>query len=131
MTKSEFRALCDKHQTGAYAEGFNVYSLLRDLQNQEEGDWEDLNSHDSLKDWFKYCIDEEYNIGPLITKWYKEGFADFYKIDFSMGTMASITALATADDFYEAFEDRFDDDFEEDEFYDIHGNWDPIKKEEE
>lgn len=109
MTKKEFRELCDSYQEDEYSEGFDVYGLI-DALNTEGIDWNDLNSHDSVKDWFKYCIDQEYNIGPLITEWYKEGFADYYKIDFSMGTMARIKALATADDFYEAFEDRFDED---------------------
>lgn len=108
MTKQEFKELCFKYQTGVYSDGFDAWSVMREL-NEQDIDWEDLNSHESVKEWFKYCIDEEYNIGPLITKWYTEGFADYYKIDFSMGTMAHITALATADDFYEAFEDRFND----------------------
>lgn len=108
MTKSEFRELCDSYQHGPYSDGFNANNLVYELSNLGY-ERDDLNSHDIVKDWFKHCINEEYNIGPVITEWYKEGFADYYKIDFSAGTMARITALATADDFYEAFEDRFDD----------------------
>lgn len=116
MTKSEFRKLCDEYQKGPYSEGFDAYELI-DALNTQGIDFDELNLHDSVKEWFKDCIEEEYNIGPLITEWYKEGFADFYKIDFSMGTMATIIALATADDFYEAFEDYFDDDEEVDYDY--------------
>lgn len=112
MTKKEFKDLCYSFQEGEYSEGFDAYGLI-DALNTEDIDFDDLNSHEVVKDWFKYCIDKEYNIGPLITAWYKEGYADFYKIDFSMGTLARITALATAEDFYDAFEDRFDDEEEE------------------
>ena len=104
MTREEFKKLCYEYQDREFSDGFDAYGLVNAL-GAYDIEFDDLNSHESVKEWFKYCIEEEYNIGPLITKWYEEGFADFYKIDFSMGTMERITALANADDFYEAFED--------------------------
>lgn len=72
----------------------------------------------------KDLLDREYNIASLVQRWFDEMFADYYKVDMSMGTMASITALATAEDFYYAFEDLacFEDDGTE---------WDPYEDEEE
>lgn len=118
MTKKDFKDLCysfQKTRNGyEYSDDFDAYGVVNAL-NFQGIEFDDLNSHEILKDWFKHCIDEEYNVGPQITRWFNEGFADFYKIDFSMGTIGSITALATAEDFYEAFEDRFDDDEEEED----------------
>lgn len=123
MTKTKFKKLCYSYQHGPYSEGFNANNLVYALQEQDI-EFDDLNSHDAVKDWFKDCIDNEYNIGPVITEWYNEGFADYYKVDMSMGTIASITALATAEDFYYAFEDWYG--FEDDDT-----EWDPDENEEE
>lgn len=114
MTKQEFRKLCDKYQTGDYSEGFNIYGLLGELEGRGI-EFDDLESHDMVKEWLKHCIDEEYNVGYFITAWWKEGFADYYKVDFSMGAMASITALAVADDFYDCYESWFEDGPEDEE----------------
>lgn len=108
MNKKEFRELCDEHQKGAFSEGFDAGLLVWELARRNI-EWDDLNSHESVKAWIQDCIENDWwHIWHIIKEISDEGTADYYKIDFSMGTMARITALATADDFYEAFEDRFD-----------------------
>lgn len=114
MTKTEFKKLCYSFQEGEWSEGFNASGLIQALET-EDIDFELLNSHEAVKEWFKWMIDEEYNCGHIISRWYKEGFADYYKVDMSMGTIARIIALATAEDFYDAFEDYFDNDEEEED----------------
>lgn len=127
MTKTEFKKLCYEYQKirngEEFSEDFDAYGLVSALE-AEGVDLDDLHSHEAVKDWLKYCIDEEYNIGSVISNWYNEGFADYYQVDMSMGTWARINALATAEDFYNAFCDYvyFEDDGTE---------WDPFEEEEE
>ena len=69
MTREEFKKLCYEYQDGEFSDGFDAYGLVNAL-GAYDIEFDDLNSHESVKEWFKYCIEEEYNIGPLITKWY-------------------------------------------------------------
>lgn len=127
MTKTEFKKLCYAHQQirngHEYSEDFDITAVINALQDQDI-EFEDLCDHETLKDWMKDLLDREYNIAPLVQKWFDEGLADYYKVSMFMGTFADIIPLATAEDFYNAFEDRrcFEDDGTE---------WDPFEEDEE
>ena len=61
MTREEFKKLCYEYQDGEFSDGFDAYGLVNAL-GAYDIEFDDLNSHESVKEWFKYCIEEEYNI---------------------------------------------------------------------